>query len=244
MPPSRPRRQRAASTSRHTGRTPAARAGRGTEDGEPWRAIATTLRGSPCASCIVLPAPRTQAATVSRTNPTTPKTTRLVTAQCGIFAVKRTYATRNATGKRSNNRCANTVPSRSQSSPSRVANAAARPRPVRSRLRSPGARRFRASRSRMRRRPARTLGAGSGSAWSIVIRQESARAEHRDEVEEDPDDDPSPHHEVEGVVDGGPVGPTPPDGKERADERARERRRLAPTGWHQQSQPGSRARAP
>ena len=50
-------------------------------------------------------------ATVNRPSPTRPTITSPVTAQWGSFAVAATYATSSAIGKRSNSRCAKTVPS-------------------------------------------------------------------------------------------------------------------------------------
>ena len=64
----------------------------------------------------------------------------------------------------------------SRSSLGRAAGAVAARRRGRTRRPAPAARRSRAARSRRPRRPGRSAGCGSGSAWSIVSRQESERA--------------------------------------------------------------------
>ena len=114
--------------------------------------------------------------TARRAMPTRPKMTRLVTAQCGIFAVSRTHTMRIATGKRSKRRWANTVPrsvalvplpcgrwrrrtATRASSPARAGSTALPSRPT------PYAEKTWPKR-----------GCGGGSAWLIVSRQERERA--------------------------------------------------------------------
>ena len=102
--------------------------------------------------------------------------TRLVTAQCGIFAVRSTHVTRNATGKRSNSRCANTVPS----------SVALVPFPCGKLRRRTATRASSPARAGSTAFPSNPIpkaektwpngGCGSGSAWSIVSRHESDRA--------------------------------------------------------------------
>ena len=78
----------------------------------PCRAIVSSRRTVPRPStCTRARSRRAEITpTVKSASPTRPTTTIPVTAQCGIFAVARTYATSSAIGKRSNRRCAKTVP--------------------------------------------------------------------------------------------------------------------------------------
>ena len=124
--------------------------------------------------------------------------------------------TRIATGKRSKRRWAKTVPSSVALVPLPCGRWRRR---TATRASSPA----RAGRTALPSRPTPYAektwpkrGCGSGSAWLIVSRQESARASVESRLSSDADDHPAPGHDVERVDHRPPFGPTPPDREQRA----------------------------
>ena len=143
----------------------------------PWRAIVTTRRVASALSTVVRWWWRAlMKAITSRTPPIEKRMTRLVTAQCGISAVASTQTTRNAAGTKSNTRCAKTVPTSVAQAPFslgmwRVSTATRASSPTR-----PGIVAFASSPIENAEKTWRNRGCGGGTAWSIIVFHDSARA--------------------------------------------------------------------
>ena len=195
----------------------------------PWRAIVTTAPRLPMPSWTrPVPEPAETRPTVRRTNPTTPKMTRLVTAQCGNLRREQHPGDENRHREEieepvgedgAEEGGARALPVGKMSSQDGDAGqlAGARGKHSVSEQADPEGREDMPER-RVRRRQ------------RLVDRQppRERAGQDREQVEQDSDDHPAPGDEVEGVVDRRPLGAAPPDRDDRPCERGEDEETSGP----------------